>query len=121
MSLNKQIFTASFPKKSFFHTRLLWRVCNQPIKAFFSLCLALTINKQAFFLNMWCTWEIWRALREARVAQRVTLLSLLSYSTNFQCASITQYTLAKHEHLKNMIPVKSQETGARKTKSSGVA
>ena len=58
---------------------------------------------------------------EARVAQRVTLLSLLSYSTNFQCPSITQYTLAKHEHLKNMIPVKSQETGARKTKSSSVA
>ena len=50
-----------------------------------------------------CTWEVWRALRKARVALGCASSNsyALSCSPNFLRASITRYTHAKREQILN--------------------
>ena len=102
-------------------TRLLRRVCNQPIREFvdagekfvfhcFYAVYALFWNSYvkkelvhgfscAYILNYGCTWEVWRAFRKLQLllATPGTTLTLLSCSPNFPRASIIRYTQAKHE------------------------
>ena len=50
------------------------------------------------------TWEVWRALKklELLLAAAQAILMLLSYSSNFPCASITQYMHVKREPTLNI-------------------